>query len=76
MSKVSTMSRMTFFGGGNNRRSSNSMMKLDGTSAKFKTFLESSPEPRTKIPVGGRKFVPILESGGVQVTCNPITGHT
>ena len=61
MSKVSTMSRMSMLGG-INRRSSHSMMKFDGKSAKFQSFLESSPEPRSKIPKNGRKPAPILEA--------------
>ena len=77
MSKVSTMSRMSMFG--SNRKASLTQVKNDVKStAKLTAFLESSPKPKDKVPgISRKKLDPIIEAmGGLQVTVNPITGHT
>ena len=83
MSKVSTMSRMTMFGPNSRQRNSISQLKQEPNSSQLQAILEKT-QSRSKVAgvtvnqKNRKKMVdPLIESpGGLQVTINPITGHT
>ena len=60
MSKVSTLSKISYF---KNRNNSLSQMQQQRKSDAFTNFLESNPKPNTKMPlINNRKAMPLLDS--------------
>ena len=81
LSKVSTMSRLSMFHG---RKGSHSISKRNSNAmnspAAFNSLYERDDVSSTngqKIPVRNpRKAVSVIKNNGINVTVNPITGHT